>query len=96
MRNLLLAATAIAALAVAAPAYALSPCLAGLGAGAVAGHYGHHTFIGAIGGCMTAKVLVSDWKRYKVAHPNASVSEFLDEKKQEMEGLLNAENGGNQ
>jgi hypothetical protein len=95
MRKLLLAAAVLATPALTNPSYALSPCLAGLAAGGVAGHYSHHTLIGALGGCFTAKILVSDWKKYKTDHPNASINAFLDEKKTEMEGLLNAESGGN-
>jgi hypothetical protein len=91
MRKLFFAGVAVFGLANASPSYALSPCLAGLAAGGAAGHYTHHTIMGAIGGCMTAKILVADWKKYKSTHADASISQFLDEKKQEMEGLLHAE-----
>jgi hypothetical protein len=52
-------------------------CLRGAALGAVAGHMAHHTFLGIFGGCAGGMMVHHLYARWKKAHPNGTLNEFV-------------------
>jgi hypothetical protein len=73
-------AVAICFLTLPKPANAIG-CIQGAMLGGIAGHTQHHTFLGIFGGCaggMVAHRLYSKWKK---AHPNGTMNDFVSANK---------------
>ena len=82
MRRLLLA-TAAASLLTVQPAHAIG-CLSGAALGAVAGHMVHHTFLGMFGGCAGGMYVHHLYSKWKKAHPNGTMNDFVSDNKDQL------------
>ncbi len=56
-------------------------CLEGAALGGVAGHMAHHTFLGIFGGCAGGMYVHHLYVKWKKAHPNGTMNEFVSDNK---------------
>ena len=82
MKHLLIVGAAACLLA-AHPANAKG-CLEGAALGGVAGHMEHHTFLGIFGGCAGGMVVHHLYSKWKKAHPDGSMKEFVADNKDKL------------
>jgi len=75
-----LLATAVVCLLTAQTANAKG-CLKGAVLGGVAGHMAHHTFLGIFGGCAGGMYVHHLYSRWKKAHPNGTMNDFVADDK---------------
>jgi hypothetical protein len=73
-------AVATCLLAVHQPANAMG-CLKGAMLGGIAGHMKHHTFLGIFGGCAGGIFVHHLYSRWKKAHPNGTMNDFVSANK---------------
>ena len=83
MKHFLLASVAATSLLVAQTANAAG-CLEGAALGGVAGHMAHHTFLGMFGGCAGGMVVHHMYAKWKRAHPNGSMQDFVADNKERL------------
>ena len=77
MRTFVVAfAAATCLLTVHQPANAMG-CLQGAMLGGIAGHMKHHTFLGIFGGCAGGIFVHHLYSRWKKAHPNGTMNDFV-------------------
>jgi hypothetical protein len=62
------------------PANAMG-CLQGAMLGGIAGHMKHHTFLGIFGGCAGGIFVHHLYSRWKKAHPNGTMNDFVSANK---------------
>jgi hypothetical protein len=79
MRRLLLVSAAACLLA--AQTANAKGCLEGAALGGVAGHAVHHTFLGIFGGCAGGMYVHHLYSKWKKAHPDGTMNEFVAEDK---------------
>jgi hypothetical protein len=71
------------------PANAMG-CLQGAMLGGIAGHMKHHTFLGIFGGCAGGIFVHHLYSRWKKAHPNGTMNDFVSANKDRLpEGWAN-------
>lgn len=81
---MLLAFASVAACSVATqPARAMG-CMEGAAIGGVAGHMAHHTFLGLFGGCAGGMVVHHMYAKWKAAHPDGTMQEFVSDNKDKL------------
>jgi hypothetical protein len=73
-------AVATCLLTVHQPANAMG-CLQGAMLGGIAGHMQHHTFLGIFGGCAGGIFVHHLYSRWKKAHPNGTINDFVSANK---------------
>jgi len=56
-------------------------CLQGAMLGGIAGHMKHHTFLGIFGGCAGGIFVHHLYSRWKKAHPNGTMNDFVSANK---------------
>ena len=93
-----LLASALTCLVAVQPAGAKG-CLEGAALGGIAGHMAHHTFLGIFGGCAGGLMVHHMYSKWKKAHPNGTMNDFVAENKDKLpagwEERLTAVGGGN-
>ena len=65
------------------PAIAMG-CIQGAALGGVAGHMAHHTFLGLFGGCAGGMVVHHLYTKWKAAHPNGTMKDFVADNKDKL------------
>jgi hypothetical protein len=81
---ILLAFASIAASSMAVQTAKAMGCMEGAAIGGVAGHMAHHTFLGIFGGCAGGLVVHHMYTKWKQAHPNGSMQEFVADNKDKL------------